>query len=131
MTTEEKAKAYDEAKARMSKAYNDNRCTIGFMNEIFPELKENEDEKNEKVRIGLIKAFNTVGKFKWGGLNVQDILAWLENQNKNNMCISEAVKQELNDSLDKALEKETPESLCEFLNERNDSTYNKEKLDVL
>ena len=42
MTTEEKAQAYDEAKARMSRAWNDNRCTLGFMNEIFPELKESD-----------------------------------------------------------------------------------------
>ena len=47
---------------------------------IFPELKESEDEKNEKVRIDLIKAFNTIGKLKWGGLNVQDVLTWLEKQ---------------------------------------------------
>lgn len=47
---------------------------------IFPELKESEEEINERVRIGLIKAFNTIGKLKWGGLKVQDILTWLEKQ---------------------------------------------------
>ena len=45
LSIEEKAKRYDEAKLRMSAAYNSNRCTIGFMNEIFPELKESEDKK--------------------------------------------------------------------------------------
>lgn len=39
-------------------------------------------------------------------------------QDKNNMGISEATKQELKDNLDKALEKETPESWNEFLDEQ-------------
>lgn len=33
LSIEEKAKRYDEAKLRMSAAYNSNRCTIGLMNE--------------------------------------------------------------------------------------------------
>lgn len=44
---------------------------------IFPELKENEDER---IRKGLVKAFGTVGKRDWGGLIVRDILTWLEKQ---------------------------------------------------
>lgn len=55
MTIEEKARAYDEAKARMSKAYNDNRCSLYFMNEIFPESKESEYEKIRKNIIELVK----------------------------------------------------------------------------
>ena len=51
LSIEEKAQAYDEAKARISIAYNNNRCTIGFMNEIFPELKESEDERIRKELI--------------------------------------------------------------------------------
>lgn len=34
-----KAKAYDDAKERMSYAYNKNRVPIGFINEIFPDIK--------------------------------------------------------------------------------------------
>jgi hypothetical protein len=49
LSIEQKAKAYDEAKLRMSVAYNSNRCTLGFMNEIFPELKENRDEKTKRI----------------------------------------------------------------------------------
>ena len=47
----EKARAYDEAKLRIRAAYNSNKCTIGFMNEIFPEIKESEDEKIRKELI--------------------------------------------------------------------------------
>lgn len=86
MNTEQKAKAYDKGIEKLRKFYRDYdtvSCLIDVKEELanfFPELRECEAEKNEKVRIGLIKAFNTVGKFEWGGLNVQDILAWLEKQ---------------------------------------------------
>ena len=42
----------------------------------------------------------------------------LEKQGKNSMGISEATKQKLEDNLHKALEKETPESCNEFLDEQ-------------
>ena len=82
MTIEEKAQKYDEAKLRMSAAYNSNRCTIGFMTEIFPELQENEDEKIRKWLIALIKSneygsISNVGEMPCPKLNV---LAWLEKQ---------------------------------------------------
>ena len=49
LSIEEKARRYDEAKLRISAAYNNNRCTIGFMNEIFPELKESKGEKTKRI----------------------------------------------------------------------------------
>ena len=72
MTIEEKAKAYDEAKARMSKAFNDNRCTIGFMNEIFPELKESEDDRIRKELIAFLKTYKTLSTSRY--------ISWLEKQ---------------------------------------------------
>ena len=42
----------------------------------------------------------------------------LEKQSKNNIGISEATKQKLEDNLNKALEKETPESFNKFLDEQ-------------
>ena len=41
-----KAKAYDDAKERMGYAYNQNRVSIGFIHEIFPNLNlyENQDK---------------------------------------------------------------------------------------
>lgn len=79
LSIEEKAKAYDEAKARMSIAYNSNRCTIGFMNEIFPEPKESEDER---IRKTLINGFNKLNKSAvwYNGVTNGQILAWLEKQ---------------------------------------------------
>ena len=43
-----KAKAYDDAKERMSYAYNQNRVPIGFMNEIFPNIKLYEKQGEHK-----------------------------------------------------------------------------------
>ena len=43
-----------------------------------------------------------------------------EKQGENNMGISEATKQKLEDNLHKALEKETPESCNEFLDEQGE-----------
>ena len=44
----------------------------------------------------------------------------LEKQGENNMGISEATKQKLEDNLNKALEKETPESWNKFLDEQGE-----------
>lgn len=55
--------------------------------------------------------------FKWG---FQEGVDWLEKQGKNNMGISEATKQKLEDNLNKALEKETPASWNEFLDEQGE-----------
>ena len=74
MTPEEKAKAYDEAKARMSKAFNSNRCTIGFMNEIFPELAESEDERIRKAIIATIHLYYGEPLED----EAKDMIAWLE-----------------------------------------------------
>lgn len=79
LSVEEKAKLYDEAKARMSRAYNDNRCTIGFMNEIFPELKESEDERVRNKLIEFFKGYSPDEEW-WGNITQEDILAWLKKQ---------------------------------------------------
>ena len=50
----------------------------------------------------------------------------LEKQRKNNMGISEATKQELENNLNKALEKEIPESCNEFLDEQGEKKSIKE-----
>lgn len=73
LSIEEKAKAYDEAKARIKAAWDSNRCTLGFMNEIFPEFKENEDERLRKTTILFLKDFA-----KQGYENAVECIDWLE-----------------------------------------------------
>ena len=91
MTEKEKAKAYDEAKARMSKAFNSNRCTIGFMNEIFPELAESEDEKIRKAIITFFESEDD--NTTYALVPKKDILAWLEKQGDVNALIQEAAEK--------------------------------------
>jgi len=69
-------KKYKEALKKAKKMYG-KYCINNVLEDLFPELKESEGEKNEKDRIGLIKA---VAKFEWGDVEAQDILDWLEKQ---------------------------------------------------
>lgn len=83
LTIEEKARAYDEAKLRMSAAYNSNRCTIGFMNEIFPEFKDSEDERIKKE---LITYLSTVDDKEL--IPYESWITWLEKQSNTNEPIN-------------------------------------------
>jgi len=82
LTIEEKAARYDEA-INIARKINSGEgvaapsgwttCEV-----IFPELKENEDEK---IRKELIRAFKSLNTIKvWNGIERTDILAWLEKQ---------------------------------------------------
>lgn len=84
LTTEQKAKAYDEAIEKLRSLHDDydNVSTMIDIKEelknIFPELKESEDEK---IRKELIRAFKSLNTIKvWNGIERTDILAWLEKQ---------------------------------------------------
>ena len=64
-----KAKAYDDARERMSYAYNQNRVPIGFISEIFPNLNsyENQDDKpQDKSALETINEEKVEPKFKVG-----------------------------------------------------------------
>ena len=118
LSIEEKAKAYDEAIKYAHYLINE-RCKDGTdgsfhradLDKMFPVLKESEDEMIRKEIIQSIKDSMVV-------IHKDKCIAWLEKQGKNNMGISEATKQKLEDSLSKALEKETSESLNTFLDEQ-------------
>ena len=61
LSIEEKAKRYDEAIKLAKEINNEQRAQpFNVMTRVFPELKENEDEK---IRISLIKFFTSwIGK---------------------------------------------------------------------
>ena len=112
MTQEEKAKAYDKALKVLHKYDGANiMFSQSLKEEMFPELKESEDER---IRKELIEFVKSRGGFK------QEYIAWLEKQGEHDMDISEATKQKLEDNLNKALEKETPESWNKFLDEQGE-----------
>jgi len=83
LTIEEKAKAYDEAKARMSRAFNSNRCTIGFMNEIFPEFPKNEDEWMRKDCVKYLNLEYLHCSSKEDRIKIEKCVAWLEEHSGN------------------------------------------------
>ena len=119
LSVEEKAQRYDEAIKRIENIKT-GKCettfmfTEGLFEHIFPELAESEDEKIRKYLIKCVNE-NMFVKSYDDGFDKHKVLAWLEKQGENNMGISEATKQKLEDNLNKALEKETPESWNEFL----------------
>lgn len=74
MTDKEKAKAYDEAIERAKELYDNE-----IAEEIFPELKESEDEKIRKEIISILRnAYWTSNRNRFN-----ELVAWLEKQNKN------------------------------------------------
>jgi len=81
MTQEEKAKAYDEAleKARQLCLYPTTKPFINDLQDLFPELKESEDER---IRKELIEFTKTRGGFK------QEWITWLEKQGETSTILS-------------------------------------------
>ena len=80
LTIRQKAQAYNEALKRAKDALNDETIssnTIAYLQDIFPELKESEDERIRKL---LIRLFRSNTNEKFDDVSTQDIIAWLEKQ---------------------------------------------------
>ena len=84
MTTEEKAKAYDEAIERAKKLIDKGYDVL--MPEIFPELKESEDERIRKELIKKVR-FYIDGDIPCG-YDAKKALAWLEKQGEQSLANS-------------------------------------------
>ena len=136
-------------KARQLCAYPTSKPFISDLQDLFPELAESEGERIRKAIGYAIGQSTHSDGILINGVSSEEALSWLEKQGnlakyyedkldrcacenfnkgykkaiekqgKNNMGISEATKQELEDNLNKALEKETPESCNEFLDEQS------------
>ena len=87
MTENEKAKAYDEALKKASAAHKDeDRHFKATLERIFPELKEDDDEKIKKDLIQWVDEFPDI---IWRGHYKKDIIAWLETQGDKDKLIQE------------------------------------------
>ena len=90
---------------------------------LIPELQESEDER---IRQDIITTLSMGVACEESALHpgahttLKEAIDWLEKQGENNMGISEATKQKLEDNLNNALEKETPESWNKFLDEQGE-----------
>jgi len=85
LSTREKAKRYDEAleKARQLCAYPTSKPFISDLQDLFPELKESEDEKIKKVLVDYFKRYKEqeeCGIKTFFGIPTDNIIAWLEKQ---------------------------------------------------
>lgn len=104
MTIEEKAKRYDEVFNAAKEWYNNsNSSNIGksYLYAVFPELKENEDER---IRLAMIKGLSSCGKKYWGGFEVKAAIAWLEKQGEQKpqgKSVLEAINEENVDNVNK------------------------------
>ena len=112
MTTEEKAKAYDEAikraKAIIKIAANQDDA-ISFANTIFPELAESEDERIRKAIISGMKSLQEKGKYtEFAHIPMNDVFAWLEKQGEHTIACSEEQMKVLNEVLNFAANHESP-----------------------
>ena len=86
MTLEEKAKAYDELKVKASRIYHKENDVLIMhtIEDLFPELKESEDEKIRKNLIGYIKG---ISKNEVCEETKDSWIAWLEKQgHEPNWC---------------------------------------------
>jgi len=84
LSIEQKAQRYDKAleKARQLCAYPTTKPFISDLQDLFPELKESEDERMSKYLIKYFEANkDELSKgFKWNGITVEECIAWLEKQ---------------------------------------------------
>lgn len=87
MTQEEKARAYEMALEKIRAIIYDkiifsarieDAKLAEKLEEIFPELKESEDEKMSRELIAYFK--NNSVYIKWSGLDVKKVIEWLEKQ---------------------------------------------------
>jgi hypothetical protein len=82
MTQEEKAKAYDELFIKAKQIYNNENDVLIMhtIEDLFPELKESEDEKVMKKLINLVKKSYEQGGYALHKWEADEMLAWLEKQ---------------------------------------------------
>lgn len=106
LSIEEKARAYDKALERAQALYND-KNEIGYANvesvleEVFPSLKESENEKIRKTIIRFFKdQYSNETEMYDGSVTVGKAIAWLEKQdnNKLNTNIKSCIEMILTDA---------------------------------
>ena len=122
LSIEQKAKAYDEAIARIGRYQTDEN---GFINgikasNIFPELAESEDENaDEKIRKALIKLVTnhaSMDLFIEYDIHLDEALSWLEKQGKP--------------TYNKELSELLREVICRFINDPDIPYSDREKVSM-
>ena len=95
LSIEEKAKRFDESLEKARRYYDeyktrDNILYVEDMEDMFPELKDSEDERMRAMAIKAVHAPEAQSCIKSWGINPDDVIAWLEKQSeqpkKNDVC---------------------------------------------
>ena len=128
LSIEEKAQRYDEALEIINDYYQkikysslSNASTDReVLEKAFPQLKESEDERIRKELLQIAEESEDSFYMVMTPNKREKLIAWLEKQGENNMGISEATKQKLEDNLNKKKKKETLESWNEFLEKQGE-----------
>lgn len=111
LSIEEKARRFDEvlAMAKECITYIPDDAVVKYMLNMFPELKESEDERIKNVLIGWINLEPSISfNDTFDGFSKEQILAWLEKQGENHIVNNnemvknvEVIKEEKVDNADK------------------------------
>lgn len=82
LSIEQKAKAYDELFIKAKQIYNKENDVLIMhtIEDLFPEVKEPEDERIRQKVIKLVKMSNAVGGYALHKWEADEMLAWLEKQ---------------------------------------------------
>lgn len=118
MTQEEKASAYDVLLTKAKQIYNKENdvLIIHTIEDLFPEVRKNEDERIRKALISILKS-DFEEDTKIFGISVGKIIAWLEKQSNTNKEYWRGYREGKQEILDKyaKLKKqgELKETLCE------------------
>jgi uncharacterized protein with gpF-like domain len=112
MTQEDKAKRYDEAIEKAKNCLKDGTITniaISYIETIFPELQESDDEKIRKELLEHCK--NQAKPYIQTGNKcpqIQSWIAWLEKQGEHHIACSEEQMKVLDEVLNFAANHENP-----------------------
>ena len=132
LTIQEKAQAYDEAIKYAHYLINE-RCKEGTdgsfhradLQKMFPELKESEDNKDNKIREAIIDTLNRVDQRIIEtnyGIKHKDAIAWVEKQGDKDKLIQELGEYKV---------KYTQEVLEKCMNNKDDERLRKTTIDFL
>ena len=127
-TIEEKAQAYDEALSRVKNIMaGEYETTFVYsptlFEEIFPELKEGEDEKMRAMAIKAVYAPEAQSCIKSWGINPDDVIAWLEKQGEQKPADKVEPKFKVGDWVIGRATNNEPRQIAEITDNGYKSTY--------
>ena len=120
MTTEEKAKAYEEALERAKKYNVDDAYQGTIVKLIFPELRESEDER---IRKAIIKSIEEDSSVYEQEVSKEQMIAYLEKQKEPHYTKRNALFDKCVENCDPAVMKKVSDEVDEMLEKEQKSNF--------